>query len=505
MYNALDIPKKGLEDMKKIRIGAAALLLLVTAAAALCSGCAEKPGSLNPAEHSIVYFYSENKGSTFFAADGELVDGSVSGAVSFAADADGTVEAVIAGTGLYRVDKDQVLLVYPAAVLRAMLSLDNRYIVFTTATELHIYDHETGAITDIKPDGAKSIPSAAISPSGTTVAYTVRDEEGRYASYAYENGESRKLSDDAYIAAVADGAEFWYFVRTEGTSLWYASAKGERKLTDNVSALIEFNRDLTEAIFDSDYETLCSVRGGRPKAIVPKKSVSSMKAQAFSRQGGAEVAADVSDCDTLFGSVFYSVRTKSSDPAARPIYDIWYVGASHKAKQLAEGSTGFALTADGRGLACMVDDTLYKMDVTDPGGAEAVKTDVYSFNMTPDGRRIYGITYERALFYAEEGLPAVDIAKEAVYTALTDDGRCLFLSDYGTTGTLKLADGVKDPVEIADKVTHAETFPGVCIYYSAPYTNEFGTRVLDVFVSKTGDGFVKAAEGVPMPASQADE
>lgn len=434
-----------------------------------------------------------------------MVDGSVAGTVSFSADVDGTVCAVIAGTGLYRVTKDTVLLVYPAGVLRAMLSLDNRYLVFNTATELHIYDHETGALTDIKPDGAKSIASAAISPSGATVAYTVKDADGNYTAYAYENGESRKLADDAYILAVGDGAEFCYFVRTEGSSLWYAADKGEKKLADNVSALVDFNRTLTEVMFDVGAETFCSVNGGRAKTVIDGKSLRSMKSQRGSRQGGKEIAADVSDCDTFFGSVFYSVRTKSSDSSARPVYDIWYVGVQRKAKLLAQGSFGFAVSKDGGTLACLVDDVLYKMDVTDPGSASEVKKNVYSFNMTPNGRRIYGITYERALFYAEEGLPAVDIVKNAVYAAITDDGKCLYLSDYDKTGKLSIVEGVKDPVYLVGDVTHAETIPGACLYYGAAYTNEYGSNVMDIYVSKTGSDYTLAVKGAVLSSGQSND
>ena len=481
----------------KILIAALAVAVLAAAAAIALDIRANRRGKAAAVENSILYFYSDTEGSTRFLVDTELISDRIGGYVDSFLTCNGEAGVARAGTGLYRIDKDGITLIYPAGVDRALLSLDNEVVVFTTATEAHIYDHRTGKVEDIKPDSAAGIPSIVISPDGKTVGYTVRDSDGKYTSYAYENGESRVLADSSYLVAVSDGAEFWYCVKPADASLLYCSEKGEKKIGENVSGLIEFNRDLTETAFDSDGVTYYSIKGSAAKAIVDGASVFSTVTNAASVQCGEECSSKVLDCSTMFNRVFYSFRTSSTDDNARTAYDIWFVNGHRHVTALVKGAFQFYVNEQGTKLACLVDKDVYTMDSDDPKTAEKVCTNVYSFNVSKDGSRFYCIGYDRGLYYVE-GTVNLKIAEGAVYSVMTPQDKCLFMTDYDTVGTLRLADGRRPVQTISENVVHFEVMPKVCCYYTGIYEDEYGSKVYDVYTSEDGANFTLTLEAARM-------
>lgn len=480
--------------MKKLFRHIAFAAAAATLAVLMLTSCAAKPETVRRREHTIAYFYADEEDGTRFVADGAPLDSLLSDEIRDYYTCDGTVSAAIAGTGLYRVSKDGAVMVHPAGVTRALVSLDDRYIVYLTATTLHIYDDNTGAVTDVKPDEEGSMVSAAISPDGSAVGFSIKSSEGKYSAYAYVNGECRKLSDDAYLVAIADGAEFWYFARIKDAALYRASGSREKKIADDVSQKMEFNRDLTEVTFDVNGETRYSVNGSAAKPIVKGRSLYTTKAQCVSKQGGDLVEASVMDCGTMFGCAFYSARESSDESSSVTVYDVWYVNGAKKAKELVEGAYAFGLSDDGSTLSCLIDKLLYVMDVRDREGAKAIARNVYSFNTTRDGGKFYGIKYDGSLFVCDREGAASTVSKDAVYSMVTPDGRCMYLGEYEKTGNLYVTDG-KETNKAATGVVHIDVFPGMCVYYTAPYDNENGVKVCDVYASPTGDDFALVVKG----------
>ena len=66
------------------------------------------------------------------------------------------------------------------------------------------------------------------------------------------------------------------------------------------------------------------------------------------------------------------------------------------------------------------------------------------------------------------------------------------------TGKLYLADGSADPQKVGSKVYLVETKPSYCCYYTAPYTDEEGRTVSDLYISQDGASFELALTGVKM-------
>lgn len=481
--------------VKILVIGLAAAVLI---AGAIILAVVLRKDEVKRSEHSIVYFYEDAAGATRFFCDDKLLEHQISGAVESFVSCDGSVGLAKAGTGLYRVDPDGVLMIYPVGVVCEALSLNNRVIVFSTATEVHIYDHDTGKLEDIKPEGITGVPAVAVSEDGSTVAYTVKTADGRYEAYVHENGASRKLADNAYVLAVSPKAGIAWFADPSSSSLYFVRNCGKpKKVCENVSGLVEFNKGLTEAMFDVAGVTHYSVRGAKPKPIVNGASVYTTKPECSSLQGGDAMAGSVADCTTLFGGVFYSSFTSSSD-SSKTVYDLYYVDRSHKVTELVKGASSFSFTEDRKKLACIVDKSLYLMGCDDPGTAKVLAENVYSYCMTGGAEKFYLVGFDLTLCYLTPGNAPEKIASNVSRAVIAGDGKCLFVADYDESagaGKLMLADGTSEPVTVLESVSHFESMQKLFFAYSKIYENEYASSVFDVYTSPNGESFSLALKG----------
>ena len=284
--------------MKRFLYLAAAALICLTAV--LGAGCGKKePDTLaRKYENSIGYYYTPEDTSSRFFVNSELLEDKMGGEVEAFLTSDGTVAIARVGSGLYRIDQDGVLMVHPAGVDRALLSLDGNIIVFTTATEVHVYDHRSGDITAFKPEGCVSLLSIVLSPDGKTVGCTAGNEADEFAAYAWSEGQLRRLSDNAYITGIADGASFWYYL-TPDAELYYAKEGSQKKIGEQCASVMEFNRDLTEVLFDMNNVTYFSKNGSSAKSIEAGSSMLTTAGACFTTQGGEECTVYVKDCAYL--------------------------------------------------------------------------------------------------------------------------------------------------------------------------------------------------------------
>ena len=109
----------------------AAMLLSM---AAMLSGCTRSGKNDSPAlQHKILHYYSEKDSTSYFFVDGKKLEDRIGSGISTFLSVDGTSAAVIAATALYRVDANGIILVYPAAVTRAVLSMDGKSILSQAA------------------------------------------------------------------------------------------------------------------------------------------------------------------------------------------------------------------------------------------------------------------------------------------------------------------------------------------------------------------------------------
>lgn len=454
-----------------------------------------------PVGGSIVYYYSEEDASTHFYVNDVLLEDSVAGAVDAYLTIDGTAAIFRAGTGLYRVDANGILMIHPAGVDRAVLSLDNRYILYSTATGAHIYDHSTGELERDVFKG-EAILSLVISPDSSVFAASVLDSNGNCVSYAYKDGSQSLLSDSKYVIGIADGLEYvYYFGYADGTidsTLYYHRGDTVTELAKNVSPIIEFNHDLSEITFDVDSVTHYSIDGSKPKKLVDA-SVYTTAGKCTGTMGGDDCSVFLRDSESLFGSIFYTYYT-ATDAAnnAFTAYDLYFVSNSGRAQAIAKGVSQFSIGDDRRTVLCLADDSLYRISARDPAHPQLISDSVFSFSASKDLSDIYYISTTAALFYKAPTGEPIPLAGNASYASVTKDDVCLFITDYTEKGSLNYA--VRDDVgQIADDVYYTESFAGLSVYYTNAYETE---GVFDVFVSSDSRSFELGLKQVSLSNSE---
>ena len=453
---------------------------------------------------SITYFYDAEQTVTRFAVNDEMLENYIAGTVDTYITVDGSVALVRAGTGLYRVDSEGVLMIYPAAVQRAVLSLDNKHILFCTVTQAFVYDHETGELTEIEGLGAKNVLNLAISPSGETFGVTVVDDAGVAKTYVYRNGELKMLNADSCLIAISDDGEFAYYMEALGRELTgrlFAVKNGEDSLiAENVSSYFEINNDLSEITFDIKEKTHYSVNGKPAKQLADASILMSAKG-CFSSMGGDGCPVLLRDLNTIFNCVYYTYYTvENANSQTMNAYSLYYVSGAHKATLLVEGAVRFSVNAERDSVLCIVDGDLYKVTSYAPNRPTLIARSVHSFTATDDFEDIYVLDQYARLAYID-GAKSTSLAANVSSCMITKDGICLFVTDYeDNEGSLKWAKGTEIG-DIADGVYNFETYAGITFYYAATDESE-EKGVFSVYMSNDSKKFELAVEKAQLKKSE---
>lgn len=474
----------------KLAIIIAGLLLAALVAAIIIVNASEGSRPKGPdMQGSITYYLQSESSSTAFSVNDKLVTGQLGGVIDSYLTVDGTVALVRAGTGLYRVDEEGILLIYPAGVERAVLSLDNNYILFCTTTKAFIYDHGTGELTGIEELNAANVLNLAISPSGKAFGVTIVDEDDVAKTYLYRNGETTLFDSDSCIIAVSDDGEFAYYMGAIGRELTgklYCLKNGNKQLiAEGVSPYFEINNKLNEITFDINNKTYYSVNGNKAKKLVDA-SILMVPAGCCSSMGGKGCVVLLRNLDTIFNCVYYTTyKVEDKNSQKMDAYDLYYVNGNHRPILLAKGATQYSANADGDAVLCVVDGSLYKVSAYAPEKPELIADMVYSYSATRDFSDIYVLDQYACLNYVG-GSKNTILMTNVSYSVVTKDGVCLFISDYDEgAGTLQWAKKTETGT-IAEGVHSVEAFAGGTTYYTNPGEED---GVFDVYMSSDSKKF----------------
>ena len=483
----------------KLAIIIAGLLLAALIAAIIIVNVGEGNPPKGPdMKNSITYYLQSESSSTVFSVNDKLVTGQIGGVIDSYLTVDGSVAIVRAGTGLYRVDEEGILLIYPAGVERAALSLDSNYILFCTTTKAFVYDHGTGELIEFADMNAENVLNLAISPSGETFGVTVVDENDVAKTYLYHHGETTLRSSDSCIIAVSDDGKFAYYMEAIGRELTgklYCLKNGDEHLiAEGVSPYFEINNDLSEITFDINNKTYYSVNGGKAKQLVDA-SILMVPKGCCSSMGGKGCVVLLRNLDTIFNCVYYTTyKAEDKNSQTMDAYDLYYVNGSHKPILLAKGASQYSANADGDSILCVVDGSLYKVSAYSPDNPTLIADMVYSYSATRDFNDIYVLDQYACLNYID-GARSTTLMSNVSYSVVTKDGICLFISDYDDgAGTLQWANKAETGT-ISEKVYSVEAFAGGTTYYANPGEED---GVFDVYMSADSKQFELLVEQVQL-------
>ena len=491
-----------------ITVAAAVFILALVAVTILVNIHTNKTPDSKLREHSIAHFYMPESTSTHFLVDGAALEDNIAGSIDAYLSVDGTVEIIRAATALYRADKEGILRIYPAAADRAVLSLDNRYILFNTPSKVMLYDHEAGeAPVEFNglPDDFKKVMSLVMSPGGQTFAVSILENDGisldTYICVNSADGTSGRtftlFKEDSCICAVSDDGKTAYYMEALGTELTkklYRVKNGSDKLiAENAEANFEINRDLTEITFDIDNKTYCSKNGGKPK-LLTGVSCFSNAGKCYSLMGGELADVRLKDTDTLLNSVFYTYYSAVDESGMTyAAYDLFYVNSGCGCVPLAKGATQFNISPDGKKLFVLVDSNLCSVSVFDPERPVILFSNVYTYCADYEMENIYFIDTNSVLWHAPRGGERELVCENVFKSLVGSSGVCCFISDYDFDRQCGKLSIIKDgkAETAAEDVNNFETLSGMTLYYVRT-----GGELYDVYSLADGGTFNKVLSGV---------
>lgn len=482
----------------KIMIGALiAFAVVIALIIVLNTGTRSNDPSI---EHGIVYFEREEDETKHFLADDKRLEGYIAGDIDSYTTVDGTVAAIIAGTGLYRVDNEGILKIYPAAVGNVVLSLDGNFMLFSTVTQAFIYNYQTDEQIEITGFEAEKVLSLAISPNAKAFAVSILDKDNKSMTYSYMNGETRLLREDSCIAAISDDGNNGYYVEAGGIELtgklYYIDGDEDSLIAENVEANFEINKDLTEITFDIEENTWFSENGGKAKKLI-EASVITAAGECKSVMGGEYCTVSLKNAESIFDCIYYTIYTvEDADTNKSYAYDVYYINSSHHVTKLVGGASQFEIGEDGTTIACLVDNDVYRVSAYNPKKPEIIQTNVVAFACSKDLKRFYIVDMYANLKYLASGAKAKQIMSNIYYIAMTKDGVCLCLSDYeNEKGMLSWIHEGESGI-IADGIYSVEALAGVTVYYTNQDAEKEG--VFDVYISDNSIDFKLEIERVQL-------
>lgn len=479
---------------KKTTAKLLALLLAAVFAAGICA-CAKKPDSPK-LTHSIVHFYSPSDGMTSFFLDADKLSDQIGGSVTKIATVDGTKGFVTAATALYHIDGEGILKIYPAAVTNAVLSLDARFILFSTSTEVFLYDHEAKNYVKLPDIDCKTVAGLVLSPSGDAAGITVTDSENRINSYVYSDGKLELYGSDRCIAAIADGGNISYYLAAPdgevGGDLYYFKDGKETLIGENAENYFELNRDLTEITFDVNAKTYISRNGKKAEKLVDASVLSYSGAQ-YAVQGGKAVSTLLKNTNTLVDSIFYTnITAEHEDGYKLSEYNVYYVDHALHVTELALGASQFTVAEDGKSILCTVDENLYRVSVYKSRKPEKIANGIYTYCCTPDLKTIYPVSTGGNLWRIENGQSSVVLLQGVQLVKMMKNGTVICYAPLESNGTLMwLKDDRANA--IATNVSYFEIYPQMAAYLS-DYDSDANTY--DLYISTDGVTFTLGAEDV---------
>jgi len=261
----------------------------------------------------------------------------------------------------------------------------------------------------------------AVSPNGKTVAYTAYDGTDKIA--VVWTGKVKEIGKDIYPIAVADGAKYFYYVKS-GTlyAVKGTNTENKVKLAESYSGLY-FNSDLTQIIFNSDSKGYISVKAGEKTAL--SGSVTGL----LLPSGTAQWNGYSYKRYYIFGVKTFADTYYRNDSSS---YSVIHITKKLETETIVRNASSASLASDGKTIVYLYGDSIRKINGSKAGleYVTLVSGDVYSFRMTPNGKAVFFLTDDDELYYLKVSGKPARISEDVYSYALYND-KCFYFNDDG--------------------------------------------------------------------------
>lgn len=261
--------------------------------------------------------------------------------------------------------------------------------------------------------------SVKIAPDGSAVGYVIRDDDGESTGYIWKGSRSMELGEGRFPFAISAGGKYIYYQRYSDGGLKFYVQKGvdedtKVKLLDSGDVIrFLFNCDGTEVCLLGEGGTYISINGGE------KTKVCSTNAYPVLPKGVVS-SGDFLGVTTFRNMYFYDLDGKA-----------FYLDSRLETSSAAKNADSFQVDESGKTLFFMKDDSIRKIDGTDPSAESVtiVDEEAYDFAISGDGKTVVYRDEDDELYFVKKNGKAERLGSDVDYYALLGNDTLFFISD----------------------------------------------------------------------------
>lgn len=390
----------------------------------------EEAGFIRP-ETSITAYRKADSSGIFFAVNGQAVPGEISQQeiTHSMASPDGRVQALLTDRNALWLILEGQLLQLADNVIFADLSLSGEYILWIDAAgSLSGYDIAENKTERI----AENAASAAVSPVGKTIAYSVSNPDGSISAWLRADGEARPFGEELMPFALTRQAEAVYALGTQdgllhildetGASIGAAAAllPGEEVFLSSDHRQILFPcREGWYLRGSTGQETL--IESPQIQHMVTPPGASILRRESISLRSATLPT------ENLLGHFYLDAEN-----------NLWYLDTDATLSSVAQTVDAESLSVSWDGATLFyrwADGTLFRTQRSCPGSPTILAAEVEAFAPTWDGAGIYCLDSESSLTYLEDFHDPKPVSEAVTDFGVTWDGYCLYLTAPGEEGS----------------------------------------------------------------------
>lgn len=467
--------------MKKQVIALLIAFLMLIASLCACSGTAKNEGSRLASNVARMYENSERK--SHFMLDAQKIEGEVPGMAFMSTSAFGDTSLAWVGSTLYFVSSKGIDKL-GTGIETAELSFDGRVALWLDGGTLYKYCVDDRSTTPLV-EGLESIVQISISPKSETILCTVvyaNEDGGEYVTLICDKDGVKEYSHSMICFAVSDDADIVYYYDMTEKALTVKQGDEAYAISTNCNSATNYNftRNLKELTYsDADglnhlfvLDTKADTTMGSGFGVTEKTDVFSISTITFFTY--------INDIDSFRGGVWMERRTVDGSY----VYDLGFINSAGEVNWLVQNAVQYFVTPDQSRIIWL--GLLDKLSSTRVSNGKTVELagDVYSFDTTADGSRVYYLTMAKSLFTVKGTGKAQKAAASVMDYAVMGDV-CAYITEDGALHYANAA----NTYDVAD-ITKAASFDkraGMLILYANQKDGDDGeTYVYDAYCSADG-------------------
>lgn len=383
-----------------LMVGAAALIIIVICAVLLLP----KAFKSNKVKEGVVFIPDSANDTTYVINNGKIIGKISEECCNYASSMDYSCRIVTTYEGsIYLVNSEEVKKIDSDLNENdrywLQVSSDGSNALYKKDDNLYIYNVSSGKSSRI----AENVYRYTISPDGSAVLYSSRNDDDETICYIYCKGNTTKIDGkNTEPVAIANNAKYVYYAKNDDSnqkSLYVFKDNDIAKLASDISSSINFNKDLSEVLYYNEKGSYISVNGMDGEKIYNGAIYGLVNSYGSSPYYNySDVVVNINDVDSLKNRAFYSY---DFDTYNTDIRYVSYIKKEWSTTKIVSDCSNAYMSSDLNSIAYLKNDKIMfiKNIHKDIDTVVEMADDIVSFVPSDDLDYFYAVNQEKALQY----------------------------------------------------------------------------------------------------------